>query len=104
MTMPLESQSVTWKSDGAEVQGWPLKPEKSVGKLPLITVVHGGPAGAWQPRFIGPGLGFPRPVGAWLSARHTDPASMRSSERHRLTRRGWGSPAAAMAASLLCGR
>ena len=56
MTMPLESQSVTWKSDGAEVQGWLLKPEKSAGKLPLITVVHGGPAGAWQPRFNGPGL------------------------------------------------
>jgi len=56
MTMPLERQSVTWKSDGAEVQGWLLKPEKSAGKLPLITVVHGGPAAAWQPRFYGPGL------------------------------------------------
>jgi dipeptidyl aminopeptidase/acylaminoacyl peptidase len=56
MTVPLESQSVTWKSDGAEVQGWLLKPEKSAGKLPLITVVHGGPAGAWEAHFNGPGL------------------------------------------------
>jgi dipeptidyl aminopeptidase/acylaminoacyl peptidase len=56
MTMPLESQSVTWKSDGGEVQGWLLQPEKFAGKLPLITLVHGGPAGAWQPRFYGPGL------------------------------------------------
>ena len=56
MTMPLKSQSVAWKSDGAEVQGWLLMPEKSDGKLPLITMVHGGPAGAWRPRFYGPGL------------------------------------------------
>ncbi len=56
MTMPLKSQSVTWKIDGAEVQGWLLMPEKSDGKLPLITMVHGGPAGAWRPRFFGPGL------------------------------------------------
>jgi dipeptidyl aminopeptidase/acylaminoacyl peptidase len=56
MTMPLESQSVTWKSDEGEVQGWLLQPEKFAGKLPLITLVHGGPAGAWQPRFYGPGL------------------------------------------------
>jgi len=38
--MPLESQSVTWKSDGAEVQGWLLKPQKSAGKLPLITATN----------------------------------------------------------------
>jgi hypothetical protein len=56
ITMPLKSQSITWKSDGAEVQGWLLMPEKSDDKLPLITMVHGGPAGAWRPRFYGPGL------------------------------------------------
>jgi dipeptidyl aminopeptidase/acylaminoacyl peptidase len=56
MAMPLKVQSVNWKSDGAEVQGWLLMQEKSAGKLPLITMVHGGPAAAWQPFFYGPGL------------------------------------------------
>jgi len=56
MTMPLKARSVTWKSDGAEVQGWLLMPEKFAGKLPLVTVAHGGPAWAWQPRFYGPSL------------------------------------------------
>jgi dipeptidyl aminopeptidase/acylaminoacyl peptidase len=55
-TMPLKAQSITWKNDGADVQGWLLLPEKASGKLPLITVVHGGPAAASRPRFYGPGL------------------------------------------------
>ncbi|MGB8843434.1 MAG: S9 family peptidase [Aliidongia sp.] len=58
LTMPLKAQSVTWKNDGADVQGWLLLPEKSPsGKLPMITIVHGGPAAASRPRFFGPGLG-----------------------------------------------
>ncbi len=49
-------QSIWWKSDGFDVQGWLLLPEHSNGKLPLITEVHGGPASAVVPRFSGPGL------------------------------------------------
>jgi dipeptidyl aminopeptidase/acylaminoacyl peptidase len=56
MTMPLKARSVTWKSDGADVQGWLLLPENASGKLPLITAVHGGPAAASTPAFYGPGL------------------------------------------------
>ncbi len=49
-------QSIWWKSDGFDVQGWLLLPEHSNGKLPMVTDVHGGPAAAVTPRFIGPGL------------------------------------------------
>jgi dipeptidyl aminopeptidase/acylaminoacyl peptidase len=49
-------QSIWWKSDGFDVQGWLLLPEHASGKLPMITDVHGGPAAAVVPRFGGPGL------------------------------------------------
>ena len=49
-------QSIWWKSDGFDVQGWLLLPEHSNGKLPMITIVHGGPAAAFLPHFSGPGL------------------------------------------------
>ncbi len=56
MTMPLRAQSLSWKSDGLDVQGWLLLPEHGKGKLPMVTRVHGGPAAAVQPFFAGPGL------------------------------------------------
>ena len=49
-------QSVWWKSDGFDVQGWLLLPLRTDGKIPMITVVHGGPAAAVTPSFRGPGL------------------------------------------------
>jgi dipeptidyl aminopeptidase/acylaminoacyl peptidase len=49
-------QSIWWKSDGFDVQGWLLLPEHSNGKWPLVTIVHGGPAAAFLPHFSGPGL------------------------------------------------
>jgi dipeptidyl aminopeptidase/acylaminoacyl peptidase len=54
--MPARVQSIGWKSDDYDVQGWLLMPEHSSGKLPMVTVVHGGPAAAFEPAFIGPGL------------------------------------------------
>ena len=40
-----------------QVQGWLVLPEAAHGadKLPLVTVVHGGPASAFQPNFLGAG-------------------------------------------------
>ena len=49
-------QSIWWKSDGFDVQGWLLLPEHSNGKMPMVTIVHGGPAAAFLPHFSGPGL------------------------------------------------
>ena len=56
LTMPATVKSITWKSDGYDVQGWLLLPLNAKGKLPMITVIHGGPAAASVPRFNGPGL------------------------------------------------
>jgi dipeptidyl aminopeptidase/acylaminoacyl peptidase len=60
LVAPLRVQSVRWKSDQYEVQGWLLlpkdKPKDARAKLPLVTVVHGGPAAAHTPRFSGVGL------------------------------------------------
>lgn len=56
------ARSVSWKSDGFDVQGWLLAPvgaDKSVGKAAMVTIVHGGPASASTPSYIardgGPG-------------------------------------------------
>jgi len=49
-------RSLWWKSDEFKVQGWLLLPEHLDGKLPLVTIVHGGPAAAAVPGYSGPGL------------------------------------------------
>jgi dipeptidyl aminopeptidase/acylaminoacyl peptidase len=56
VTAALEARSLSWRSDGFDVQGWLLLPLHVSGKIPMVTVVHGGPAGATAPRFAGPGL------------------------------------------------
>jgi dipeptidyl aminopeptidase/acylaminoacyl peptidase len=56
LTFPATVQSVWWKSDGFDVQGWLLQPLQRSAKMPMITVVHGGPAAAVTPVFFGPGL------------------------------------------------
>ena len=56
LSFPARVQSVWWKNDGFDVQGWLVVPAHAEGKLPLITVVHGGPASAATPSFIGPGI------------------------------------------------
>ena len=58
-TLPATERSITWTSDNLRVQGWLLLPNgtASGAKLPMITDVHGGPAWANQPSFVGQGLG-----------------------------------------------
>lgn len=56
LRLPARVQSVWWKNDGFDLQGWLLLPARGEGKLPMITVVHGGPASAATPSFIGPGI------------------------------------------------
>jgi dienelactone hydrolase len=80
LTMPLTARSITWTSEGHAVQGWlllPLNaPRDGLGKLPMITDVHGGPAAASTPNFAGAGLDrtllehgyalfFPNPRGSY---------------------------------------
>ena len=53
---PLRALSVKWRHEGFDEQGWLLLPLHVNGKLPMVTIVHGGPAAAAQPNYYGPGL------------------------------------------------
>jgi dipeptidyl aminopeptidase/acylaminoacyl peptidase len=55
MTSPAKAQSVWWKNEGFDVQGWLLLPVNASGKIPTIVSVHGGPAAAATPSFLAPG-------------------------------------------------
>jgi dipeptidyl aminopeptidase/acylaminoacyl peptidase len=48
-----EAKSITWKSDGMDVQGWLLYPAgyDPARRYPLVVEVHGGPAGMKKPRW-----------------------------------------------------
>jgi dipeptidyl aminopeptidase/acylaminoacyl peptidase len=62
-TVAATAQSIDWTSQAVHAQGWLLLPrqtekggaDKGRG-LPMVTEVHGGPAWASQPEFVGPGL------------------------------------------------
>ena len=55
LSLPARVQSVWWKNDGFDIQGWLLLPLHADGKIPMITMVHGGPAAAVTPGFAGSG-------------------------------------------------
>ena len=47
---PFQARSLTWKSEGHEVQGWLLEPVPAkAGRGPMVVIVHGGPSYAHQP-------------------------------------------------------
>ena len=58
LTAPFIARSLAWRNGPFQVQGWLLTPADAPAgaKLPLITDIHGGPAAASTPRFIGAGL------------------------------------------------
>jgi dipeptidyl aminopeptidase/acylaminoacyl peptidase len=48
-----EAASVSWRSDGFDVQGWLVFPRDydPARRYPMVVDVHGGPAHAWAPAF-----------------------------------------------------
>ena len=52
-----EVRSVNWQNDGYAVQGWLLAPPGAdpAIKLPMVTIVHGGPAAANVPGYLARG-------------------------------------------------
>ena len=55
--LPYQARSLTWHSDGFDVQGWLLSPagaelKPGGAKRPLIVSIHGGPSAASTPRAI----------------------------------------------------
>ncbi len=57
-TADFTARSLTWSNDHMTDQGWLLLPQGQAAgaKLGMITDVHGGPAAAHRPRFVGQGL------------------------------------------------
>jgi dipeptidyl aminopeptidase/acylaminoacyl peptidase len=61
------ARSVTWKSDGFDVQGWLLGPlNLAPGKHPMVVEIHGGPSAAVTPRYISPYDVGGFPITDWL--------------------------------------
>ena len=54
LAVAASARSLTWKSDGYDVQGWLLSPASGVSHTPraMITDVHGGPSAASTPEFL----------------------------------------------------
>jgi dipeptidyl aminopeptidase/acylaminoacyl peptidase len=53
----VRARSVTWKSDGMDVQGWLLSPRDVTpgASYPMVVQIHGGPSSAAQPNFVSHG-------------------------------------------------
>ncbi len=49
-----KAASVTWRSEGRDVQGWLLAPRDVAAgrKYPMIVIVHGGPSAAVTPQYL----------------------------------------------------
>jgi dipeptidyl aminopeptidase/acylaminoacyl peptidase len=54
LTAQVSARSITWKSEGFDVQGWLTGPvHVEPGKTyPMIVLVHGGPSSAVQPQYM----------------------------------------------------
>ncbi|WP_428391248.1 alpha/beta hydrolase family protein [Lichenicoccus sp.] len=54
LTVAARARSLTWHSDGYDVQGWLLSPDNGDAHKPraMITNVHGGPSAATTPAFL----------------------------------------------------
>ncbi|HEX4533051.1 MAG TPA: prolyl oligopeptidase family serine peptidase [Rhizomicrobium sp.] len=53
----VSAQSIHWKNEGYNVQGWLIGPKQVAAgrKYPMVTIVHGGPSAASGPRYIAAG-------------------------------------------------
>jgi dipeptidyl aminopeptidase/acylaminoacyl peptidase len=54
LTPQVTARSITWKSEGYDVQGWLTGPAnvEPGKKYPMIVLVHGGPSSAVQPNYM----------------------------------------------------
>ena len=79
---PFQAQSVKWKHEGFDEQGWLLLPLDAKGKVPMVTIVHGGPASAAQPHFYGPSLQQAMLEHGWAVFRPNPRGSFGQGERY----------------------
>jgi dipeptidyl aminopeptidase/acylaminoacyl peptidase len=84
LTASLRTVSVKWKHEGFDEQGWLLLPLHMSGKVPMVTIVHGGPAAAAQPYFYGPGIQLAMLERGWAVFRPNPRGSFGQGERYAL--------------------
>jgi dipeptidyl aminopeptidase/acylaminoacyl peptidase len=82
LSASLRTISVKWKHEGFDEQGWLVVPLNVAGKMPLVTIVHGGPAGAAQPHFAGPGFQQAALERGWAIFRPNPRGSFGQGERY----------------------
>jgi dipeptidyl aminopeptidase/acylaminoacyl peptidase len=57
LTLRARVLSIHWRDEGFDEQGWLLLPYAAANqRIPMVSIVHGGPAAANTPGFSGPGL------------------------------------------------
>jgi dipeptidyl aminopeptidase/acylaminoacyl peptidase len=67
LTPQTRAISVTWKSEGFDVQGWLLAPlSPAPGPHPLIVEIHGGPSAAATPHYVAAYDDGLFPIAEWL--------------------------------------
>ncbi len=77
-------KSLHWTNDGFRIQGWLLLPPGVQGKVPMVTLVHGGPASAALPAFAGPGTQTAMLARGWAVFRPNPRGSYGQGERFTL--------------------
>jgi len=82
LAAPMRALSVKWKHEGFDEQGWLLLPLHVNGKVPMVTIVHGGPAAAAQPHYYGPGLQQAMLERGWAVFRPNPRGSFGQGERY----------------------
>jgi len=61
------AQSVAWKNEGFDVQGWLLAPlSPTPGRHPLVVEIHGGPSAAVTPHYVAAYDDGLFPIAEWL--------------------------------------
>jgi dipeptidyl aminopeptidase/acylaminoacyl peptidase len=82
LTASLKAVSVKWKHEKFDEQGWLILPLHATGKMPMVTIVHGGPAAAAQPFFYGPGIQQAMLERGWAVFRPNPRGSFGQGERY----------------------
>jgi len=81
LTAAMTVTSLAWTNDGFDVQGWLLLPEHVSGKIPMVTIIHGGPASAAVPFFSAPDVQSELLARGWAVFRPNPRGSFGQGER-----------------------
>ncbi|MBV8300994.1 MAG: S9 family peptidase [Candidatus Dormibacteraeota bacterium] len=81
LSAPMKVTSLTWVNEGFEEQGWLLTPVRPGTNMPLVTIIHGGPASAAVPSFAEPSVQSALLARGWAVFRPNPRGSFGQGER-----------------------